>query len=90
VLQRSEKARFFTGFKTQIFYRVPLIPATLPMEVVLFALPNSEKTLYFALYDIETGTTVFSRKYGVADVGSSACINQTLYNFYYILKKDRK
>ncbi|MDR1545050.1 MAG: M48 family metallopeptidase [Prevotellaceae bacterium] len=89
-LQRSEKARFFTGFKSQIFYRIPLIPLSFPMEIALFALPNSEKTLYFALYDIETGETVFLRKHSITDVGSSAYINQILYNFYYSLKKDNR
>jgi len=88
--QKSETAKFFTGFKWQIFYRAPLCIATLPMEVLLFVLPNTEKTLYFALYDIETGTTVFSRKYDVENIDSSAYINQMLYNFYFTIKKGRK
>ncbi|MCL2596902.1 MAG: M48 family metallopeptidase [Paludibacter sp.] len=89
-LQKSESATFFTGFKWQIFYRAPLCIASVPMDVLLFALPNTDKTLYFALYDIETGETVFSRKYENEGVDSSASINQKLYEFYYILKKGRK
>ena len=89
-LQKSERAKFFTGYKWQMFYRIPLCPIVFPMDLVLFSLPNTDKTLYFSLYDIETGTTVFSKKYSAEDIDSSAYINQMLYNFYYTLKKGRK
>ena len=89
-LQKSENAKFFTGFKWQIFYRAPLCLVSLPMDLALFALPNTEKTLYFALYDIDTGKSVFSKKYSAEDIDSSAYINQMLYNFYFTLKKGHK
>lgn len=90
VSESSKNTPYFEGRKWSILYRAPICPVTIPFDLLILAVPNYDKTLYFSFYDIKTGKTVFAKRYNAVDINSDARVNNTLYGYYYDLKKGKK
>ncbi|MDR2853797.1 MAG: hypothetical protein LBV31_00645, partial [Prevotellaceae bacterium] len=86
----SQSADFFEGGKWSFLYRAPVCVVTLPLDLLIFALPVSEKSLQVNLYDIESGNTVSSKHFSVESIDATAYINKMLYDCFYNYKKGRK